>query len=446
MSGSVFKRCGCRDAETGRVLGARCPLVTEAGHGSWFFSVELPPGSDGRRRRLRRGGFSSWDDAECALARFAGEADSGASITVRVWLERWLASRAAIRAETRRSYRELICNYLIPYLGGVPLAEVRTSDVQSMFRSIIRERGQAGSALSPATLQRIHATARAAFNAALRDGLIGVDPAIGVELPQASPVRAVVWSDEQVAAWRHDGSHPAVTVWTTAQAAAFLRSIRGHRLYAVFHLLALTALRRGEACGLRWSDLDLKRATLAVSRQVQRRGGLMVESRPKSSAGVRVIALDHTTLTALRQHRHCQGQERQAAGRGWREGGWVFTYTDGRPVAPDRLTRMFATLVHASGLPPIRLHDLRHGAATLALAAGGELKTVSMMLGHASIQTTADTYSSVLPQTAHDAAEHTAAMLFDTGRRSRTRFRRHPSRLARAGTRVPVPAPGHPRP
>jgi integrase len=287
---------------------------------------------------------------------------------------------------------------------------------------------------------------RAAFNAAIREGLITVNPALEVELPQIRPVRALVWSDERIEAWRRDGPRAVVSVWTSAQTSAFLRSIRRHRLYALFHLLALTGLRRGEACGLRWPDLDQKRATLAVSRQVQRHGGHLVESTPKSAAGSRTIALDHTTLTALRQHRHRQDQERRAAGRAWREGGWMFTYRDGRPVAPDRLTRMFAVLVRDSGLPPIRLHDLRHGAAGLALAAGGELKTVSAMLGHASIQTTADTYTKVLPETAHDAAEHTAAMLFETGRRSRSRIRRHPRRLARAGTRDPLPAPGQPRP
>ena len=181
----------------------------------------------------------------------------------------------------------------------------------------------------------------------------------------------------------------------------------------------LRGLRRGEACGLRWEDIDLDRAQLRVVRQVQRRGGTVVESEPKSTAGTRTVALDHTTVTALRQHRHRQLQDRLAAGRRWCEGGWVFTYPDGRPVAPDTLTRLFAKLVTQSGLPPIRLHDLRHGAATLALSAGTELKVVSAMLGHSSIQLTADTYTSVLPDTAHKAAEDTAALVFDAGRRTR---------------------------
>jgi integrase len=154
-----------------------------------------------------------------------------------------------------------------------------------------------------------------------------------------------------------------VAVWTASQAAEFLRFACSDRWYALFHLVVLRGLRRGEVCGLRWEDLDLGRGTLAVVRQVQRRGGRLVECVPKSAAETRTFALDHTTVAALRQHRHRHRQnlERLAAGKRWREGGWVFTYSDGRPLASDRLTRHFAALVRQSGLPPIRLHDLRHG-------------------------------------------------------------------------------------
>jgi integrase len=344
-------------------------------------------------------------------------------LTVKAWLERWLASRAALRAPTRRSYAEFIRNYLDPHLGAMLLSEVRTQDVQGMFASIIARHGQAGYRLSPASLQRIRATARAAFNAAVRAGLIPVNPVHGVELPASRPVRAVVWTDERVAAWRDGGPRPVVAVWTADQTAAFLHFARTDRWYSVFHLLALCGLRRGEVCGLRWEDVNLAAGTLTIVRQVQRRGGQVVECAPKSAAGTRSLALDHTTLTVLRQHRHRQNLERDAAEGSWRQGGWVFTYRDGRPLAPDRLTRHFNLLVARSGLPPVRLHDLRHGAATLALAAGTDLKVVSAMLGHATIQLTADTYSSVLPNTARSAAEKTAALVFDT-RRAHHRSRR----------------------
>jgi integrase len=105
-----------------------------------------------------------------------------------------------------------------------------------------------------------------------------------------------------------------VAVWTAAQTATFLDSIKDHQQYALFRLVALRGLRRAEACGLRWEDLDLGHAELRVVRQVQRRGGKVVEFEPKSAASSRTVALDHTTVTALRQHRHRQLQDRLAAG------------------------------------------------------------------------------------------------------------------------------------
>lgn len=177
MAGSVFKRCGCRDAGTGRLAGSRCALLALEGHGTWYFSVELSSGSGGGRRRLRRGGFVSAVAARQALARFVDPAVADAGLTVRLWLCRWLASRQALRPETRRSYGELIGNFLMPYLGRMLLSQVRTGDVQDMFVSIIRRHEQAGRPLAPATVQRIYATARAAFNAAVRAGLIEVSGA-----------------------------------------------------------------------------------------------------------------------------------------------------------------------------------------------------------------------------------------------------------------------------
>jgi len=149
-----------------------------------------------------------------------------------------------------------------------------------------------------------------------------------------------------------------------------------------------------------------------VSGQLQQLGGRMATAPPKSDAGWRVIALDKTTITALREHKTRQLAERDAAGDRWAECGYVFTARSGKPVGPDRMTRLFRVLVAGSGLPPVTLHGLRHGAATLALAAGADLKVVQDQLGHSTIVLTADTYTSVLPETARVAAEHTAALLF----------------------------------
>ena len=228
-------------------------------------------------------------------------------------------------------------------------------------------------------------------------------------------------------------------MWTPVQTAEFLTFVRGHRLYALFHLAALTGLRRGEICGLTWADLDLEGGVLAVARQRRQTAGRVAVAPPKSGAGVREIALDHMTVTVLRQHRYQQQVERAIVGECWHESGYVFTFPDGRPLSPDRLTRIFAALVRSSGLPPVTIHGLRHGAATMALAAGAGLKTVQAMLGHSLIQVTADIYPAVLPEAAHVAAESTAALLFPGNRDSRRIRDRHFPRSLCLGARARPP-------
>jgi len=125
-------------------------------------------------------------------------------------------------------------------------------------------------------------------------------------------------------------------------------------------------------------------------------GSTVAVGPPKTAASRRTIALDRTTARILREHRRRQRAERAAAGPAWQESGYVFTTRDGAPLHPDYLTRRFHGLVQDSGLPPVRLYDLRHGAASLAHAAGADLKTVQEQLGHTSIVLAADTYTSVL--------------------------------------------------
>ncbi|HTP16345.1 MAG TPA: site-specific integrase, partial [Streptosporangiaceae bacterium] len=169
----------------------------------------------------------------------------------------------------------------------------------------------------------------------------------------------------RVEQWRRTGERPAVAVWTAAQTAQFLTSIERHRLYAAYHLIALRGLRRGEAAGLRWCDLDLDGKTAVISQQLQQYDGRLAVCPPKTAHSTRTIALDHTTVAALAAHRERQLAEAAAFGPGYRPSGFVFTNLNGDPMAPDRLTRIFKKLAAEAGLPPVRLHDLRHGAATL---------------------------------------------------------------------------------
>jgi len=244
------------------------PQRGRAGHGSWYLSLELPAGLEGQRRRIRRGGFPSRRAAEQALARLRmpspGESGGG-PVTVGQWLERWLAARTAPRPSTLRGYAAHIRLYLGPYLGQILLADLSTAHVQAMFTAIVRQHAAAGQPIGPATLVRVKATLRAALNAAIRAGHITTNAASQAELPPARRPRAVVWTAARIEEWQRSGIRPSVAVWTPAQTAAFLNSIRGHRLYAGYHLIALRGLRRGEACGLRWCDIDLDTATAVIS-------------------------------------------------------------------------------------------------------------------------------------------------------------------------------------
>jgi integrase len=165
------------------------------------------------------------------------------------------------------------------------------------------------------------------------------------------------------------------------------------------------------ACGLRRTDTDLSQAVTSICWQITQLGWGTEEGAPKSEAGERQVALDKQTVAVLRAHRRRQDAERDQAGDGWTESGFEFTSPDGTPLHPASVTDIFELIAYGCGLPPIRLHDLRHFAATLALAAGVDIKVVQEQLGHSSRAITSDTYTTVLPEVARAAAEATAALL-----------------------------------
>jgi integrase len=187
-------------------------------------------------------------------------------------------------------------------------------------------------------------------------------------------------------------------VWTPELTGRFLDSIASDPLYALFHLLCFQGLRRGEACGARKIDIDWSAETLTVATQLVQNGWDVAESIPKTDSGARTVAVDSTTLKLLRAHLAKQSAARLTAGDKWTETGRIFTREDGSWLHPGLLTDHFERLVAKADLPPVRLHDLRHGAATLAFAAGADMKMVQAMLGHSSITITADTYTSILPE------------------------------------------------
>ena len=176
----------------------------------------------------------------------------------------------------------------------------------------------------------------------------------------------------------------------------FLDGAQGDRLYGVFRLVLATGLRRSEAAGLRWEDFDLDAGRLSVRRGRVSVGYAVEEGTPKANRA-RTIGLGPETVSALRAHRKRQLEERMAWGEAWVDTGLVFTREDGSPLHPQTLRWHLRRLAKEAGVPVIRFHDLRHCAATHALANGVPVKVVSEMLGHASTGITEDVYAHVLP-------------------------------------------------
>ena len=480
--GSVFKRCGCRDQATGKLLGAKCPkLRREEGgwnprHGEWGFQLELPRTTEGRRRQARRGGLSSQEEAQRNLDHLKvliglaeGERDVevqvadliqtalrgrhrlpevaevkrriGAGVRMRmreqvptlaVWLTEWLEGKPDLAEKTRLSYDGHIRNHLVPHLGRTRLDKLTSWQVEQMFAQIeeqnahilecreseeakVRASVKGRRVISLSTKHRIRATLRSALAEAVRrpDLPVSVNIASHVRLPSCPRTRPLVWTPDRVRQWQVDGIVPGeVMVWTPEQTITFLTHARKYTwLFPLFHLIAVKGLRRGEAVGLPWANTRLTDGQVDIRTQVVTLGWKMATTTPKSAAGQRTITLDKDTVKVLRSWKKFQTEARFQAGQGWNDTGLVFTQPDGSGWHPGQVTRWFNRIAKAAGLPPIHLHGLRHGAASLALAAGADVKVVSGELGHATTHFTQDTYQTVFPEVARAAAEATAAML-----------------------------------
>ena len=218
--------------------------------------------------------------------------------------------------------------------------------------------------------------------------------------------------------------------WEPQELAAFLAAAEADRLGALYEVLAFTGMRRGEALALRWDDLDLLTRRLVVRRQLVQ--GFTAECQwcgqqhkvawrePKTAAGLRVIEMDRQTAERLHGHRLTQDAEQADWGSTYNDHGLVFAREDGLPFYPTVVTHRFASIVAetsvqtAKGLAPLRmikLHDLRHGTASLGIAAGVPIEVMSKRLGHSSISVTVDIYGHLLEGVGHQAAEAAAALV-----------------------------------
>jgi integrase len=305
-----------------------------------------------------------------------------------------------------------------------------------VFAEIAQTTNSKGRPQSPSALNHLRTTLRAALNLAVREELIDSNPARHIEITGYRRPHAQVWTDGRVEHWEHTGERPSVAVWTAKHLSVFLSRVVDDSLFALWWLAALRGLRRGELCGLRWAAVDLDRGLLFVERNRTTAGYDIVEGEPKTAAGRRAVALDKHTVQILREHRRRQlthRDRRHATCKIWYDSGYMFTREDGKPINPNYATTRFRILTDRADLPPVRLHDLRHGAASLAHEAGADLKTVQDLLGHSSIVVTADTYTSVLPDAQRRCADSTVALVLAAARRARKRIKEKAAKNRPAG-------------
>ena len=372
-------------------------FATHRCKGTWRYILEYGRDSNGRRLQISQGGFPTKGAAQTALKEtvrtFMADV-SVHSLTVGEYLDTWLTGKHALKPKTMSLYRDFTTNYLVPNLGEIRLLQLRAHHLDRMYANIAV--GRRGRPLSPSTIRRVHAVLRSALNTAVKRRLLPYSPADHIELAPENPKRP--------------------KPWTLEECQRFLRDVADDRLANLYHLILFTGMRRGEAIGLRWQDVDLERARLSVEQQITEVHGHSVVGTPKTRRGTRDIPIDGRTIAMLRRHQEMQDVERTAWGPAWNDAGLVFTREDGRPLRPEYATRHFQALAKQSDLPAIRLHDLRHTNASLALEAGVEMKVVSERLGHSQISVTADLYTHVSNTVGRAAAEQIAEILKSSSR------------------------------
>jgi integrase len=241
--------------------------------------------------------------------------------------------------------------------------------------------------MKPRSIQYAHATLRAALEHACREELLSRNVAKLVHVEQ--PTRA-------------DDENPSYTV---AEAKAFLRAIAGDRLAAMWTLILLLGLRRSEACGLRWTDLNLDAGTVRIARGVHRVNGALRELPTKTRRSTRTIPLPGLCVRVLREYRDAQDRLRREQGLAWVDTGYVFTTRHGTPIEPRNLTRIFGQLCDTHGLRRIKLHGLRHSCVSLLLALGTHPRVVMEIVGHSGIEMTMNVYGHVNLDVQRDALD-----------------------------------------
>src|SRR6266849_2729201 len=356
----------------------------------WLIRVYLGRDHETKKRRYHnRTIHGSMRDAQAYLTKKLRERDLGrdlenAKIILNEYLDRWLetAVKPRVREKTCQDYDGMLRRYIRPGLGETVLAAIRPMDVQTTYQKMIE------GGLSARTVRYTHAVLRCAIRQALQWRLLLDNPVDGVKIPEQAR-----------------GEMRSLTV---EQAQTFVKSALATPHGPALAVALTTGMRPSEYLGLKWRDIDWARQTVSVVRSIRRVDGRWCCCDTKRSRSRRPIKLQRWIAALLRDlqtrpspHDLCPEAH-----------DLVFRTSSGQPINADYLAKHFRSILDSAGLPRIRLYDLRHSAATIALAAGVSPKVVSEQLGHASTAFTLDTYAHVLPHMQDEAVARVEAMLF----------------------------------
>ena len=375
--------------------------IKERGENRYALILEL--GNDpltGKRQQKWITFHGTKRDAQKKLVELVNDANKGqivapAKITVEDWLKRWHKEHSLnLAATTANRYSLIIQYYLLPYIGKIKLDKLTPLHISALYGKLrdVEAGNHTNKKLSATTIQHTHSLLHTALEAAVKYKLIGDNPARHVEKPRREQKEMQHYSVEEI--------HKLLSACES-----------NARWYAFFLLAITTGLRLGEVSALTWEDIDYQKQTISISKSTSRQSHIgVVTSGGKTASSRRIVAISTVAIAALKQHKAKQNQDRLVC-KEWQDNDLVFPGSQGQVINPCIIKKTQRRYCRRAGIPCIRIHDLRHTAATLALEAGIHPKVVSERLGHANTSITLNLYSHVSQTMQRQAADVVEAMV-----------------------------------